>query len=865
MSTPARKQKNASPRKKQSTSVRVKQEPVPDTELLPAPPVLAFSSSAHRINNKGADVSGSPPRRISSPGTVPTTPPKLSPKKRKAEATGNTPDADMTALSLQSPSSIRRSTRKPVLTEKAKFNVDEALSGLPLSPPGTETPNILRNVKRRVAEADAIDAACASDTASTISWSPSPAPQSKPRPRPKPVPRSQPLTAARNKGKAKVFVVTSDEDELDTRFIRPLTPYEDDLPTMEDVVADVHRRTPKPVQPQSLIDDMAAESDNEHENAAPDNGTEEQELDPIEEDGDEYDYDDSFIDDSGVGVDADGNSYEFVDAGDGDECGVSDAAEREEDADDDDADEDMEDEAGGDQDVTARIPARGQDVSEDLFLFDEDEGPPETSQASEDSSMHPEEEYLSDHPQISSRPGRSFRPAENLSRKKSKASNNSSEQKTLSFPAATSSPAAPLRPGRQPVVRKSTAVDREAPGTSTASETTDLEALFEASPTSTALPSARAKHNPPTLSPIPSKVEVAKGSSSVRTSRSHASPASTSNAASRRKEPPPRAHAAPTSAAVARPTPAPNVRDANSALDASLQADRLKFLYADLPQKARVQRGTVYCFKGDQQPPTALPYDGDYALGLCTDKAAMKRFVHALRFDSYDRIMHLNRNGNVPVRETSFDCMHFTYAGRSVPAVYVNTGFLWSSDLEGVRSPTKNIQVRQVCQEWELLQGSLGRILSAPVFHAQVDPQNGAVTFSTKKRADKEPKVGGRTDTGRGAGRTLPPVASGSGSSNSVLPSCAEKKSLRADEYIPVFDGRSSPVNGSAGFLFKPDDWKALESLPRYPDGEDLPEDAIVTVGFTVNPFGPFNTMVHKGVNLHALFVIVLDIPATSV
>ncbi|KAL0577043.1 hypothetical protein V5O48_004947 [Marasmius crinis-equi] len=880
----ARKQAAAVPTRKKTGSVASKKTPVPG--LLPSPALdpatkatatKATAPTESELRNVAARQA---PKRPATPVARIVTPPKISPKKRKADrnSEGDPSVGDLDSLTLNTPT--RRSPRKPVPTEKALYNIDQAMAELPQTPPGLQPSNLLRAVKRRVAEADANDAACASDTGTTISWSPSPKPKARPRPRPivsrpramprskwpSPPPERAPVVQSA-KGKNKAIVLSSDEEEdqdVDRDYrIRDLTPFEDsELPTLDELASAFGDPS---VPSSTLFDDIAAES-----------GGEDAELDDasaerLEED--QYDLDDSFIDDSGAteeddtavrqevhGLDLDVEDEDIIE--DDDVEFVEDPVEDNNGAEGwfepneqsplasvtPDLDPEDEDNMFVDEDIDDTIRATANmnddcDDDDDIFAFDNDPVPDAQTEPTADEA----EEYLSDFPPVTSKPGRSFRsPPKKISAREAKLAKERQGQQALSFAAASPSP---QRPSNQRVLTKGARDPVRVP-TPTASTTNNRQA--PPSSPSFAKTATRDKDESSTLPAVPSK--KARSSGGVRPER-HSTASAAARASSSSTS---IAGTAGTSAVQSAAAP---LDDPNSALDVSLQSSKLRPLYANLPAKARVSRGMVYGFKGAHVP-VALPYDGDYAVGLCTDIHAKKRLAKALQFDAYNRIMSLNRNGNVPVINIRFECAHVVYAGRSLPAVYVNTGFIWSSDLQGVRGSTKNVYVRSICQEWELLQGSLAKIISAQEFQAHVDVQNGAMMFASKK-VPEENSNQGRTDPGKGVGRTLPPVASGgNNTSNTGLPACALKKHLRFDETIPVFDGRSSSRNGKAGFLFAPEDWQDLDSLPRFPDGEELPEDALVTVGFTVSSFGPLSGMTFKGVNLHVLFIIVLDLPA---
>ena len=77
---------------------------------------------------------------------------------------------------------------------------------------------------------------------------------------------------------------------------------------------------------------------------------------------------------------------------------------------------------------------------------------------------------------------------------------------------------------------------------------------------------------------------------------------------------------------------------------------------------------------------------------------------------------------------------------------------------------------------------------------------------------------------------------------------------------VPIYDGR--PVKGAREFTFSDADFSKLSSWPQYEKGaRDLPYDAIVSVGYTLNTFGegPRGGPNCLSTNLH--FVILLALP----
>jgi hypothetical protein len=71
---------------------------------------------------------------------------------------------------------------------------------------------------------------------------------------------------------------------------------------------------------------------------------------------------------------------------------------------------------------------------------------------------------------------------------------------------------------------------------------------------------------------------------------------------------------------------------------------------------------------------------------------------------------------------------------------------------------------------------------------------------------------------------------------------------------VPIYDARTS------GFTFSADDIGCIKDLPLYKKGyKDLPQDAVVTVGYTAGTFVYQTSQTALALNL--MFVILLGIP----
>jgi len=77
---------------------------------------------------------------------------------------------------------------------------------------------------------------------------------------------------------------------------------------------------------------------------------------------------------------------------------------------------------------------------------------------------------------------------------------------------------------------------------------------------------------------------------------------------------------------------------------------------------------------------------------------------------------------------------------------------------------------------------------------------------------------------------------------------------------VPIYDGRS--VKGAREFSFSDADFSKLTTWPLYEQGiQDLPYDAIVSVGYTLNTFGEGPRGGPNGLSTNLHFVILLALP----
>lgn len=77
---------------------------------------------------------------------------------------------------------------------------------------------------------------------------------------------------------------------------------------------------------------------------------------------------------------------------------------------------------------------------------------------------------------------------------------------------------------------------------------------------------------------------------------------------------------------------------------------------------------------------------------------------------------------------------------------------------------------------------------------------------------------------------------------------------------VPIYDGRS--VKGAREFTFSDDAFSKLATWPLYKRGvHDLPFDAVVSVGYTLNTFGEGPRGGPNGLSTNLHFVILLALP----
>lgn len=77
---------------------------------------------------------------------------------------------------------------------------------------------------------------------------------------------------------------------------------------------------------------------------------------------------------------------------------------------------------------------------------------------------------------------------------------------------------------------------------------------------------------------------------------------------------------------------------------------------------------------------------------------------------------------------------------------------------------------------------------------------------------------------------------------------------------VPIYDGHA--VKGAQEFTFSNADFSKLATWPLYEHGlQDLPHDAIVSVGYTLNTFGEGPCGGPNGLSTNLHFVMLLALP----
>ncbi|KAK1222949.1 hypothetical protein PQX77_014185 [Marasmius sp. AFHP31] len=903
-----RNSQSASPKKRRNhtddvdSPTRRSRESTIDTRPRPAPSRMAFPPS-RAPSKERRSVTGVRARS-------PTSSSSKSPTKDRivtTEVNESDVPVGLGGLSLRSPiasPAVRRSGRKKIPTERLRMALQDSMEQ---SPPDMKESPLLDRLDFHERVANLNGNACASGAESDDSnWTPksSPTRVSRGRPRPRALPRSKWFNTPGPSGSHKQIEDLSDGGDVFPRapsLPRSISPgiY---LPTTAEMIHDLQRKKDPSEHEDDCIgsdaddgdndgsggydswhgidgeedvnstDDVDFEADdhiaggNDREVDHKDNPYWEQELRAIERDCqyDEYDVTDPFINDGDV-TEEDISIHSLE--GDDNGQGASDL------------DSMMEE---------LSVPFNVGRYTNDTSI------PSNRAMSNQTPEDHTDQVFYEDLPPINPQRNGSFR-----SRTKRRVPPSPpSDQQQLSFPRVTGpvSRAGPSGTRRRPLAAEDFPLRDNGPPHVPSSAKTRVQAPdstvtcsdMRSSPSPTkkrclrqSEPSKKVAKDP-SVSPAAEDVSLPTSNHNVPTVMAsstfancvptHTAVATVSNTNSSFAPPLNTSAAGPAPATAPAPAPAPAIDSTPSqgrepALNLSLQHPSLQPIRATMLNHGR------------EIAPDPRPYDIDYALSLLSGPEAQARFLAALDFDSWGRVMNVNRNGNLPVNSTR-EGMFVSIAGRRVPAVWVTTGFSWTSDLQGVgdgKYPApKKILVRQVSQEYELFQGSIGALCKQVYFHTQCDQKNGAAAFCTKKSpaspdnasTTNDARPGRYVESGAGTGKALAPMMSGNyAASSQAVPDIYTKLNLRYDDEVPIFDGRESLYHRDiGGFQCLPRDWETLESLPRFPVDGELPENTLVTVGFSMLAYPPFNkTMVNWGVNLNLMFIIVLDITARSI
>ncbi|KAK7019416.1 hypothetical protein VNI00_018071 [Paramarasmius palmivorus] len=216
----------------------------------------------------------------------------------------------------------------------------------------------------------------------------------------------------------------------------------------------------------------------------------------------------------------------------------------------------------------------------------------------------------------------------------------------------------------------------------------------------------------------------------------------------------------------------------------------------------------------------------------------------------------------------SWECVRVPHSEGQRNAVFVLTGVSTQSFVgqgrEIGQSCVKQLYVRPLENDWEILQSNIGSFFNDSQLHAP--GRRSALVFQTKrqgwvKQSDRDkdsdslaaaPYSAASKFSGARTPKTVPDSAVSVVSGNVLERGSPAYRSF--DDGIPLYDGRTKP--GTKGFQFGSRDWESYSELPSYPFPE-VEENSLVTVAFTLTGFRG-NSSVHHTVHFNALFAIVL-------
>ncbi|KAK7021326.1 hypothetical protein VNI00_017428 [Paramarasmius palmivorus] len=309
---------------------------------------------------------------------------------------------------------------------------------------------------------------------------------------------------------------------------------------------------------------------------------------------------------------------------------------------------------------------------------------------------------------------------------------------------------------------------------------------------------------------------------------------------------------------------------AGSLLDADRVHPELVTLYNSMPLK----RAKFIGYPNNESAFDGFtPVSYGYLLDVLIPRVRSK-LVRSVLFEQYKDIKNISR---VPLNNfaRSWECVRVPYAEGNRPAAFLFTGVCSRSYVgqgrEVGQSYVKQLHVRPIENDWEIMQGNIGTFFNDTLLHAP--GRNGYIVFQTKRQG-WTPRSSDR-DYDRFASTPYSSPAKASSSRRvvqgehdtvfSVFPSSPDIASVNIlrggappyrsfDDGMPLYDGRS--VTGRKGFRFEANDWENYSSLPRYPFAE-VSENTLVSVVFTLTGFRG-NGATHHTVHFNGLFAIVL-------
>ncbi|KAL0057903.1 hypothetical protein AAF712_015439 [Marasmius tenuissimus] len=297
------------------------------------------------------------------------------------------------------------------------------------------------------------------------------------------------------------------------------------------------------------------------------------------------------------------------------------------------------------------------------------------------------------------------------------------------------------------------------------------------------------------------------------------------------------------------------------ALDEDVQCAKFAPIYANLP-RSEYPQGLMVPFRGT----TAIfsPADAMDTYRKLSTSFARGRMVQSLMFNDFGPYKNVTRSPHAVVKEVPYHCLKMVISGREIPVVWVTTGVVAASHIHSSSDKSnmaRHIDLRLLTQELELFQSVICTLIQEDAFHAPISVDNNIVFATRKSKLDGrsgESKAEDKVTVGKSLSAKQISVTPSS-SSGGVLANLGSIRSyLNYNEKVPVYNGHRAPNGSNRGFMFANSDWDSLSRYDAF--DEEVPPGSLVTVGFTMSPYPPFNdSQVHVGVNLNVAFVIVLD------